>query len=177
MTVSIEPIANATDNIHFSTGDCSLGAILVAASEAGVCAILLGDDPGRLALELRQRFPGARLTPGGVESESLLAQVTRALETPGSKFDLPLDIRGTEFQRRVWHALREIPAGSTMSYAEVALSIGEPGAARAVAQACAANSLAIAIPCHRVIRGDGSLSGYRWGVERKRALLAREAAI
>ncbi len=161
--------------IRFAIGQCSLGAILVAASERGVCAILLGDDPGALACELQDRFPRAELVGGDAGFEHLVARVVGFVEAPRLGLDLPLDVRGTAFQQRVWQALREIPAGRTMSYTEVAEHIGAPRAVRAVASACAANTLAVAIPCHRVIRLDGGLSGYRWGVERKRSLLEREA--
>ena len=164
--------------IRFALGRCSLGAILVATSERGVCAILLGEDQGRVVEELEQRFPGAELIAGDGEAERLLTQVTRFVEDPAAGLDLPpLDVRGTVFQQRVWRAIREIPAGSTASYAEIASRIGAPDAVRAVAQACGANKLALAIPCHRVVASDGSLAGYRWGVERKRALLEREAAV
>lgn len=162
--------------IRFAVGECSLGSILVAASPRGVCAILLGDDPEALLRDLEARFPRAQLLGGDGEFERLVATVVGFVEQPALGLDLPLDVRGTAFQQRVWQALRAIPAGATASYAEVAQRIGAPRAVRAVAQACAANALAVAIPCHRVVRNDGSLSGYRWGVERKRALLAREAS-
>lgn len=161
--------------IRFAIGACSLGAILVAQSERGVCAILLGDDPGALARDLQDRFPHAELIGGDAGFEQLVARVIGFVEAPGLGLDLPLELRGTAFQQRVWQALRDIPAGRTASYAEIASRIGAPKAARAVAQACAANALAVAVPCHRVVRQDGGLSGYRWGVERKRALLEREA--
>jgi AraC family transcriptional regulator of adaptative response/methylated-DNA-[protein]-cysteine methyltransferase len=141
-----------------------------------VCAILLGDDPEALAHDLERRFARARLVGGDAGFEDLVARVVGLVERPGADARLPLDVRGTAFQRRVWQALREIPAGSTRSYAEIAAAIGAAGAARGVARACAANALAVAIPCHRVVRSDGAVSGYRWGVERKRALLARERA-
>jgi AraC family transcriptional regulator of adaptative response/methylated-DNA-[protein]-cysteine methyltransferase len=160
--------------IRFALGQCVLGALLVAHSEHGLCAILLGDQPEALLDELRQRFPRDELIGGDADAERLLAQVAGFVEAPQLGLDLPLDLRGTAFQQRVWQALRAIPAGSTLSYAELAERIGAPKAVRAVAGACAANSLAVAIPCHRVLRSDGGLSGYRWGVERKRALLARE---
>jgi AraC family transcriptional regulator of adaptative response/methylated-DNA-[protein]-cysteine methyltransferase len=160
--------------LHVAIGACSLGAGLVARSEAGVCAILLGNDPEALRRDLRQRFPRARLIEGDAGSEALTAAAVRLVEAPGDGFGLPLDPRGTAFQQRVWRALREIPAGATASYAAVAHRIGAPGEARAVAEACAANAIAVAIPCHRVVRTDGALSGYRWGVARKRALLDRE---
>lgn len=162
--------------IRFAVGECSLGSILVAATDKGVCAILLGDDPQALTEDLQDRFAQAELIGGDAEFEALVAKVVGLVEQPRLGLDLPLDVRGTAFQQRVWQALREIPAGETASYAQVADRIGKPAAVRAVAQACAANALAIAIPCHRVVRNDGALSGYRWGVERKRALLDREAA-
>jgi AraC family transcriptional regulator, regulatory protein of adaptative response / methylated-DNA-[protein]-cysteine methyltransferase len=161
-------------SIRFAIGDCWLGSILVAASDKGVCAILLGDDPDELARDLQDRFPNAQLIGGDADFEQWVAKVVGFLETPSIGFDLPLDIRGTAFQQRVWEALCEIPAGSTASYAEIAQRIGRPKSVRAVAQACGANALAVAIPCHRVVRTDGSLSGYRWGVERKGQLLRRE---
>lgn len=161
--------------IHFAIGQCSLGAILVARSATGICAILIGDEPEPLARDLQDRFPRAELIGGDRDFEATVAAVVGLVEAPGIGLDLPLDIRGTAFQQRVWQALIRIPAGSTATYTEVAAMIGEPRAVRAVAGACAANKIAIAIPCHRVVRNDGSLSGYRWGVARKRALLAREA--
>lgn len=161
--------------IRFAIGECTLGAILVAQSERGVCAILLGDDADALVRDLQDRFPQASLIGGDGKFEQLIAAVVGMVEAPRIGLDLPLDVRGTAFQQRVWLALREIPVGATASYAEVAQRIGAPSAVRAVAQACAANALAVAIPCHRVVRSDGGLSGYRWGVERKRALLAKEA--
>ncbi len=164
-------------DIRFAIGECSLGSILVACSDKGVCAILLGDDPETLVHDLQDRFPKANLLGGDPGFEQLVAQVVGFVEAPQVGFNLPLDIRGTAFQQRVWQALREIPAGKTASYANIAERIGEPKAMRAVAQACSANKLAVAIPCHRVIRNDGALSGYRWGVERKRALLERESGI
>jgi AraC family transcriptional regulator of adaptative response/methylated-DNA-[protein]-cysteine methyltransferase len=162
--------------IHFAVGQTSLGAVLVAATNRGVCAIMLGDDPQSLVRELQDRFPRAELEGGDAEFERMVAVVIGLVEAPGQRFDLPLDIQGTAFQQKVWKALRAIPSGKTATYAEIAKAIGRPSAVRAVAQACAANRLAIAIPCHRVVRTDGDLSGYRWGVERKRALLDREAA-
>ncbi|HEV8693753.1 MAG TPA: methylated-DNA--[protein]-cysteine S-methyltransferase [Lysobacter sp.] len=162
--------------ILFSTGECVLGMMLVAKSERGVCAILLGDDavaPGR---DLQQRFPQARLREAGVEFEPLLSKVAGFLAASARGLDVPLDMQGTPFQKQVWSALREIPAGSTETYAEVARRIGAPQDAKEVGEACAANALAVAIPCHRVVRKDGGLGGYRWGVERKRALLRREGA-
>ena len=162
--------------IRFAVGQCALGSILVAASEQGVCAIFLGDDPDTLARDLQDRFSTARLIAGDPAFEQWVAQVVGFVEAPRLGLDLPLDVRGTAFQQRVWRALCDIPIGSTASYSQVAQRIGAPKAARAVAQACAANPLAVAIPCHRVVRTDGSLSGYRWGVERKQALLDCESA-
>ncbi|GGY24235.1 bifunctional DNA-binding transcriptional regulator/O6-methylguanine-DNA methyltransferase Ada [Paludibacterium paludis] len=161
--------------IHFAIGQCALGAILVAQSERGVCAISLGDDPQALIEALQNDFPDASLVGGDPQFDAKVARVVGFVEAPGIGFDLPLDIRGTAFQRRVWQALRDIPVGETVSYSELAKRIGMPSASRAVASACAANRIAVAIPCHRVVRTDGSLSGYRWGVERKAALLGREA--
>ncbi|MFL6354523.1 MAG: bifunctional DNA-binding transcriptional regulator/O6-methylguanine-DNA methyltransferase Ada [Bryobacteraceae bacterium] len=162
-------------SIRFAVGKCSLGAILVGATDKGVCSILLGDDPDALLHDLENRFPKAQLIGGDKDFEQWVAKVIGLVETPGQGFDLPLDVRGTAFQQRVWQALRDIPVGSSATYAEIAERIGAPKAVRAVAQACASNSLAVVIPCHRVVRSDGALSGYRWGVERKRALLQREA--
>jgi AraC family transcriptional regulator, regulatory protein of adaptative response / methylated-DNA-[protein]-cysteine methyltransferase len=163
-------------SIRFAVGECSLGSILVAATDKGLCAIQFGDDPEALVRDLQDRFPKARLIGGDESFESLVAKVVGFVEAPGPGLDLPLDVRGTVFQQRVWQALREIPSGATASYAEIAERIGQPKAVRAVAQACASNRIAVAIPCHRVVRTDGALSGYRWGVERKRALLDREKA-
>jgi AraC family transcriptional regulator of adaptative response/methylated-DNA-[protein]-cysteine methyltransferase len=162
--------------IRFAVAECSLGSILVAATPKGVCAILMGDDPATLVRDLEDRFPRAVLTGGDAEFERMVAKVVGFVEAPGLGLDLPLDVRGTAFQQRVWQALRAIPAGATASYSEIAERIGAPKSVRAVAQACGANAIAVAIPCHRVVRNDGALSGYRWGVERKRALLEREAA-
>ncbi len=160
--------------LRYAVGECGLGSVLVAASDRGVCAILLGDDAGSLVKDLGDRFPKAHLVGDDPEFGRTLAAVIALVEVPGVGLGLPLDVRGTAFQRRVWEALRAIPAGATASYAEVARGIGSPGSARAVAGACAANPLAVAIPCHRVVRGDGSLSGYRWGSQRKAELLKRE---
>ena len=162
--------------IRFAVGECSLGSILVAATEKGLCAVLLGDDPETLLRDLQDRFPKAELFGGDETFDAIVARVVGFVEAPGIGLGLPLDVRGTAFQQRVWRALREIPAGRTMSYTEIATRIGAPKATRAVARACASNMLAVAIPCHRVVRRDGSLSGYRWGVERKRELLGREGA-
>jgi AraC family transcriptional regulator of adaptative response/methylated-DNA-[protein]-cysteine methyltransferase len=166
--------AGQNNDIRFAVGQCSLGAILVAQSERGVCAILLGDDPHQLVCDLQDKFRRANLIGADHDFEQLIAKVVGFIEAPAIGLDLPLDVRGTAFQERVWQALREIPAGRTASYADIAQRIGSPKAVRAVAQACGANSLAVAIPCHRVVRSDGNLSGYRWGVERKRQLLERE---
>ena len=160
--------------IQFAVGECSLGSVLAASSAKGVCAILLGDDPTALVKELHERFPKATLVAGNREYARVVSRVIRLVERPQTGLALPLDVRGTAFQQRVWKALREIPAGRTETYTEVAARVGKPGAVRAVARACAANAIAVAIPCHRVIRNDGSLAGYRWGVARKRTLLERE---
>jgi AraC family transcriptional regulator, regulatory protein of adaptative response / methylated-DNA-[protein]-cysteine methyltransferase len=162
--------------IYFALAQCSLGAVLVASSAKGVCAISIGDDPEPLLHELQDRFPLAEMIGGHPCYESLVARVIAFIEAPKLGLDLPLDVQGTVFQQRVWQALREIPCGTTVTYSALASSIGMPKAVRAVASACAANTMAVAIPCHRVIRQDGSLSGYRWGVVRKQALLAKEAA-
>jgi AraC family transcriptional regulator, regulatory protein of adaptative response / methylated-DNA-[protein]-cysteine methyltransferase len=166
----------AGTHIQFAARGCSLGQVLVGATERGVCAILLGDDVDALRSELSERFPRATLAAGGSDFEDIVARVTALIDEPGRGLELPLDVRGTAFQHRVWQALRAIPAGATASYSELAQAIGAPKAVRAVASACAANAHAVAIPCHRALRSDGELSGYRWGVERKRALLEREAA-
>ncbi len=175
MTPSRYRAGGAAQDIRFAIDQCSLGAILVAQSERGICAILLGDDADTLVRDLQDRFAQAHLIGGDAAFEALVAQVVAFVEAPGLGLNLPLDVRGTAFQQRVWQALQAIPAGQTASYAEVAQRIGSPAAVRAVAQACAANALAVAIPCHRVVKSDGALSGYRWGVERKQALLARES--
>lgn len=174
MTPTVYRSGGTDAEIRFAIGECSLGSILVASSELGVCAIMLGDDPEALARDLQDRFPRARLIGGDAEFEKLVSQVVGFVEVPALGLDLPLDVRGTAFQQRVWRALREIPAGKTASYTDIAGRIGSPKAVRAVAAACAANPLAVAIPCHRVVRTDGELAGYRWGVERKRALLDKE---
>jgi len=160
--------------IRFAVGECSLGSILVAATQKGVCAILLGDSPEPLVRDIQDRFPNARLTGGDAAFDDLVARVVGLVEAPATDPALPLDVRGTAFQQRVWQALRQIPPGLTVSYTDIARRIGSPKAVRAVAQACAANTLAVAIPCHRVVRNDGTVSGYRWGVERKLTLLDRE---
>lgn len=175
MTPSDFRAGGAGTVIRFAVGECSLGSILVAASGKGICAILLGTNPEALTRELEDRFPKATLTAGDADFDRWVASVIGFVEAPRLGLQLPLDVRGTAFQQRVWQALSQIPVGSTATYGDVARQIGAPGAARAVAHACAANALAVAIPCHRVVRNDGALSGYRWGVERKRALLDREA--
>jgi AraC family transcriptional regulator of adaptative response/methylated-DNA-[protein]-cysteine methyltransferase len=156
-------------------GQSSLGAILIACSAKGVASILLGDDPGRLIEDLQIRFPKARLIGDDQAYDSLIARVVGFVDSPGLGLDLPLDIRGTAFQQRVWQALQQIPLGQTTSYSEMARKIGAPTAIRAVAGACAANNIGLAIPCHRVVRNDGAISGYAWGVDRKRSLIEREA--
>jgi AraC family transcriptional regulator of adaptative response/methylated-DNA-[protein]-cysteine methyltransferase len=177
MTPSDYRAGGVDTEIRFAVGECSLGSILVAQSPKGVCAILLGDDPDALARDLQDRFPRARLVGGDAAFERTVATVIGFVEAPALGLDLPLDVRGTVFQQRVWQALREIPVGTTASYSEIAERIGAPRRARAVAQACGANALAVAIPCHRVVKSDGTVSGYRWGVERKRSLLTREGAV
>lgn len=175
MTPSRYRAGGAQTDMWFAVGECSLGSILVAKSERGVCAILLGDDPDVLAHDLQNRFPRANLIGGDPTFERLVSIVVGFVEAPERGLNLPLDVRGTAFQQRVWQALRKIPVGSTATYRDIATHIGSPKSVRAVGQACGANALAVAIPCHRVVRHDGALSGYRWGVERKRALLEREA--
>ena len=177
MTPSKYRAGGADEDIRFAVGQSSLGPILVASSVKGVAAILIGDDPDALVRSLQDRFPRARLIGGDAEYEQLVAQVIGFIEAPKIGFDLPLDVRGTAFQQRVWQALRDIPPGRTVTYAEIARLIGAPKAVRAVAGACASNNIAVAIPCHRVVRHDGAVSGYAWGVERKRALIEREAAV
>jgi len=175
MTPTRYRAGGAGTEIRFAIGQCSLGAILVACSDRGVCAISLGDDPDALARELQDRFPRAHLVGDDAAFAQCVAQVVGFVEAPALGLNLPLDVRGTAFQQRVWQALQHVPAGQTVSYADIAARLGAPKSTRAVAQACGANVLAVAIPCHRVVRSDGAVSGYRWGVERKRALLAREA--
>ncbi|MFZ5892326.1 MAG: bifunctional DNA-binding transcriptional regulator/O6-methylguanine-DNA methyltransferase Ada [Myxococcota bacterium] len=175
MAPSVFRAGGRDEVIRFAVGECSLGAILVAATARGVCAISLGDEAEALLHEFEGQFPEAELVGGDRNFEQLVARVVALVEEPGASRELPLDIRGTAFQQRVWQALTKIPLGSTWTYSELARAIGAPRAVRAVASACAANRLAVAIPCHRVVRNDGSLSGYRWGVERKRRLIEREA--
>jgi len=177
MTPSDYRKGGANNRIRFAVGQSSLGAILVAATGRGICAIFLGDDPDVLIRDLQDRFPQADLIGGDREFEGWVAQVVGFVETPRLGLNLPLDIRGTAFQQRVWRALQDIPPGATASYAEIAERIGAPKSVRAVAGACAANPVAVAIPCHRVVRSDGAMSGYRWGIERKRALLEREGGV
>jgi len=166
--------AGHATQIQFAVTQCSLGAVLVAHSQRGICAIGLADDPDHLICDLQDQFPQAGRIEGDANVDLLVSQAVRCIETPAIGLNLPLDVRGTVFQQRVWQALRDIPAGSTVSYTEIARRIGAPTAVRAVAQACAANRIAVAIPCHRVVRRNGDLSGYRWGVARKRELLRRE---
>ncbi len=176
MTPTAYRRGGAGETIRFAVGHCSLGALLVAATERGICAISFGDEPEALVHDLERRFGRATLVGGDAEFERLVATVAAFVEHPSRGLDLPLDVRGTAFQQRVWQALRAIPPGTTAGYGEIATRIGRSGAGRAVARACAANPVAVAIPCHRVVRTDGVLAGYRWGIERKHALLAREQA-
>jgi AraC family transcriptional regulator, regulatory protein of adaptative response / methylated-DNA-[protein]-cysteine methyltransferase len=176
MTPSQYRAGGANEDIRFAVGQTSLGAILVASTKKGVAAILLGEDPDELVQDLQDRFPKAHFIGADSDYEALVARVVGFVEAPKIGLNLPLDVRGTAFQERVWKALQEIPAGATVSYSEIAQRIGAPKSVRAVAGACAANNLAVAIPCHRVVRNDGALSGYAWGVERKRILIDREAA-
>ncbi|MGE0650201.1 MAG: bifunctional DNA-binding transcriptional regulator/O6-methylguanine-DNA methyltransferase Ada [Alphaproteobacteria bacterium] len=176
MTPSAYRKGGRGEQIRFAAGECSLGAVVVAATEKGICAILLGDDPDALVRDLQDRFPKARLAGGDAAFEAWVAAVVGFIDDPRIGLGLPLDIRGTAFQQRVWRALTNIPPGTTVTYTDLAARLGLPRAVRAVASACAANRIAVAIPCHRVVRRDGGLAGYRWGVERKRALLAREGA-
>ena len=163
MTPTDYRAGGADQEIRFAVGECSLGQVLVAQSARGVCGIFLGDDADALVRELRDRFPRATIVGGDAAFARTVASIVAFVDSPARGLDLPLDVRGTAFQQRVWQALREIPSGRTATYAEIAARIGQPTAARGVAQACAANPLAVAIPCHRVVRTDGSLSGYRWG--------------
>jgi AraC family transcriptional regulator of adaptative response/methylated-DNA-[protein]-cysteine methyltransferase len=163
------------EQIRFAIAECSLGPILVASTAQGICAILIDDDPDFLVRDLQDRFPKAELIGAEPEYEQVVSRVVGMVEQPSAGLDLPLDVRGTAFQQRVWQVLRAIPPGRRVSYAELAELAGVPRGARAVAGACAANAIAVAIPCHRVVRNDGSISGYRWGVDRKAELLNREA--
>jgi methylated-DNA-[protein]-cysteine S-methyltransferase/AraC family transcriptional regulator of adaptative response/methylated-DNA-[protein]-cysteine methyltransferase len=169
------PNAVIPRDIIFSIGESALGHVLVARTADGVCAILIGSDAEELENNLAMRFPGSRRIWNKVRVREDLVKVLRFIERPAEGLDLTLDIRGTPFQRRVWEALRAIPVGTTVTYTELARRIGDPKAARAVASACAANTIALGIPCHRVVRSDGAVSGYRWGAERKRALINKEA--
>jgi AraC family transcriptional regulator of adaptative response/methylated-DNA-[protein]-cysteine methyltransferase len=168
---------SAQTTVHYGISDSALGAIAVARSRKGVCAILFGDDRRALLGDLLQRFPRAELVEDSAGLKATLARIARFVDSPAAGIDLKLDVAGTEFQQRVWRALMRIPPGATASYADIARAIEAPTSVRAVAQACGANALALAIPCHRVVRSDGALSGYRWGINRKRALLEREAAL
>ena len=169
------PATRQIAQLHYAIGQCSLGLVLIARADQGVCAVLLGDDPKSVTSELEKRFAPTRLLRRDEELAEYLSQVVGLIETPSRPLDLLLDLRGSTFQQRVWQALREIPVGTTTTYTEVASRIGAPKAVRAVARACATNPLALLVPCHRVIGKDGGLTGYRWGVERKRMLLERES--
>lgn len=176
MTNATIPANVDGETVRFAAGSCSLGLTLAAISKDGICAVLFGDESGQLIRDLRDRFPHANLIEGGHEAGQALAQIVGFIEKPTLGLDLPLDLRGTPFQQQIWQALCEVPAGTTASYGEIAKRVGRPKEAKDVAEACAANPLAVVIPCHRIVKADGSISGYRWGVKRKRALLAREAA-
>lgn len=176
MTPTAYRKGGANQLIHFASGRCTLGLVLVASGDRGICAILLGDDTKALLADLARRFPNAHLTPAEAGFEATVAAVIRLVDDPARGTALPLDLRGTAFQQQVWKALQAIPAGQTASYTELANRVGRPRAVRAVAAACAANPIAVAVPCHRALRSDGALAGYRWGLARKRALLARERA-
>ncbi len=177
MTPSQYKTGGLNTHIKFAIGECSLGSVLVAATEKGVCAILLGDNPDALLMDLQDCFSKSDISGGDKKFEKMVAKIVGYIDNPGKNIGLPLDIQGTAFQRKVWNALGKIPTGKTISYSELAKIIGKPGAARAVAGACAKNKLAVAIPCHRVVRNDGSLSGYRWGIERKSKLLELETGV
>lgn len=175
LKLNFRPSGNEIKNlVHYTTGESMEGLVLVGRSQQGICAIFLGDDPHELRAQLIKAFPHAELLEDANSLQQDLNLIIELINTNNVSSNIELDIGGTPFQQKVWQALCAIPAGETRSYTEVAESLGAPGAARAVAGACAANVLAIAIPCHRVVRGDGSLSGYRWGVQRKQALLAKE---
>jgi AraC family transcriptional regulator, regulatory protein of adaptative response / methylated-DNA-[protein]-cysteine methyltransferase len=176
MTPGARRRGGSGETIRFVTVETPLGWALVAATGRGICMTALGDDRGSLGLALRQRFPAAEVITEDAELKGWADRIVRFITAPGENLDLPLDIRGTAFQARVWRALQKIPLGKTATYSEIAVALGQPKAVRAVAQACAANKLALIVPCHRVIRSDGDLGGYRWGLERKRALLDRERA-
>jgi O-6-methylguanine DNA methyltransferase len=177
MSASIaETTATFGAELSFAIGETSLGAVLVARSAKGICAILIGDEPASLRHACQERFPRVRLIGDDAALAETLRRVVQLIEAPATSLDLPLDAQGSAFERRVWEALRDIPPGSTASYGEIARRLGAPATAQEVAAACAANPLAVAVPCHRVVKADGTISGYRWGVRRKRALLSREAA-
>jgi AraC family transcriptional regulator, regulatory protein of adaptative response / methylated-DNA-[protein]-cysteine methyltransferase len=173
--MSVPAITRQPAQLHYAIGQCSLGSVLVAGGERGICAVLLGDDPESLTGELEKRFPHTALLRRDQELAQYLSQVVGLVEVPARPLDLLIDLRGSTFQQRVWQALREIPVGTTTTYTEVATRIGAPRAVRAVARACATNPLALVVPCHRVIGKSGGLTGYRWGLERKRMLLERES--
>lgn len=178
MQTNMTPARNAAAAITYATGESTIGKILAARSHIGVCAILIGSDADALEQDLANRFPGKLLVEDAAGLHSDVTAIVRFIETPAVGLDLPLDMsHGTPFQQRVWTALRGIPCGATITYTALARRLGKPNGARAVATACAANAIALGIPCHRVLRADGTLSGYRWGVERKRALLNRETAL
>ena len=160
--------------VTYGAGECGLGRLLVARNPRGVCAIFLGEDDAKLVQDLSATFPGIELIEDGVGLQAALAEVARFVTTPAGGLSMPLAAHGTEFQQAVWSALMKVPAGETLSYTELARRVGKPRAVRAVASACAANRLAVAVPCHRVVRNDGSVSGYRWGAARKRELLSLE---
>jgi AraC family transcriptional regulator of adaptative response/methylated-DNA-[protein]-cysteine methyltransferase len=174
MSPSRFKVGGKAERIAYATAQCSLGAVLVAATARGICAISLGKSAASLTRELVQQFPQAQLVDGDAHFQALVRCVIALIEEPSSSERLPLDIRGTAFQERVWQALQRVPAGKRVTYRQLAEQIGEPRAARAVASACANNRIAVAIPCHRVVRADGNVGGYRWGVTRKQQLLARE---
>jgi AraC family transcriptional regulator, regulatory protein of adaptative response / methylated-DNA-[protein]-cysteine methyltransferase len=175
MNAIFNPVSAKAEELRFAYGDCWLGAVLVATSPTGVASILIGDDPVKLRRELGAAFPQARLVENGEGLEAIIRAVRDFLEAPGRGLDLPLDIRGDALQRAVWTALRATPAGETITYGQIAKSLPMPATAQEVGAACAANVLAVAIPCHRVVKADGSISGYRWGVARKKRLINREA--
>ncbi len=176
MTPAVRRKGGEGETIRFVTVTTPLGWALVAATRRGVCLTALGDDRERLAAAVRERFPAAEVVTEDPGLRDWAERIVRFITEPSHTLDLPLDIRGTAFQARVWRALQKIPLGQTATYSEIARALGQPRAVRAVARACAANDLALLVPCHRVIREDGDLAGYRWGIERKRALLARERA-
>ena len=174
-SVVLIPLIRAAATIGFAIAPCSLGFVIIAVSEHLIRSIMVGDDPEMLMSDLQNQFPNDAFEIIENDDAELVAKVVDLIERPDKALELPLDIRGTDFQMRVWDALQEVPAGTTVSYTFLAEQIGAPNAVRAVAQACAANPLAVAIPCHRAVSANGDLAGYRWGIERKRALLEREA--